>query len=90
MVVRGIYGEGSEALGNVYQVSNQTTLGKSEEDILADLQSITEQIIQKEREARNALLKHSANTLEDRLYRSSRNFIVCPYYDNGRSSEMLI
>lgn len=70
MVVRGIYGEGSEALGNVYQVSNQTTLGKSEEDILADLQSITEQIIQKEREARSALLKHSANTLEDRLYRS--------------------
>ncbi|TQR17265.1 protein arginine kinase [Psychrobacillus soli] len=70
MVVRGIYGEGSEALGNVYQVSNQTTLGKSEEDIIADLQSITEQIIQKEREARDALLKHSANTLEDRLYRS--------------------
>lgn len=70
MVVRGIYGEGSEALGNVYQVSNQTTLGKTEEDILADLQSITEQIIQKEKEARSALLKHSANTLEDRLYRS--------------------
>ncbi len=70
MVVRGIYGEGSEALGNVYQVSNQTTLGKTEEDILADLQSITEQIIQKEREARDTLLKHSPNTLEDRLYRS--------------------
>lgn len=70
MIVRGIYGEGSEALGNVYQVSNQTTLGKSEEDILADLRSIAEQIIQKEREARDALLKHSANTLEDRLYRS--------------------
>ncbi|WP_391210001.1 protein arginine kinase [Psychrobacillus sp. L4] len=70
MVVRGIYGEGSEALGNVYQVSNQTTLGKTEEDILSDLQSITEQIIQKEKEARSALLNHSANTLEDRLYRS--------------------
>ncbi|MEI4771061.1 protein arginine kinase [Psychrobacillus sp. FJAT-51614] len=70
MVVRGIYGEGSEALGNVYQVSNQTTLGKTEEDILADLHSIAEQIIQKEREARNSLLNHSANTLEDRLYRS--------------------
>ena len=67
MVVRGIYGEGSEALGNVYQVSNQITLGKSEEDIFADLQSITEQIIQKEREARSALLKHSANALEDRF-----------------------
>jgi len=70
MVVRGIYGEGSEALGNVYQISNQTTLGKSEEDILTDLQSITEQIIQKEREARNALLNTRPNVLEDRLYRS--------------------
>ncbi|MGE6489614.1 protein arginine kinase [Paenisporosarcina sp. NPDC076898] len=70
MVVRGIYGEGSEALGNVYQVSNQTTLGKSEEDILTDLQSITEQIIRKEREARAALLHTRPNVLEDRLYRS--------------------
>ena len=70
MVVRGIYGEGSEALGNVYQISNQTTLGKSEEDILTDLQSITEQIIQKEREARTALLNTRASVLEDRLYRS--------------------
>ena len=70
MVVRGIYGEGSEALGNVYQISNQTTLGKSEEDILADLQSITQQIIQKERDARKVLLQSRPNVLEDRLYRS--------------------
>ncbi|MFX3674687.1 MAG: protein arginine kinase [Paenisporosarcina sp.] len=70
MVVRGIYGEGSEALGNVYQVSNQTTLGKSEEDILVDLHSITEQIIQKEHEARAVLLNSRAKALEDRLYRS--------------------
>lgn len=70
MVVRGIYGEGSEALGNVYQVSNQTTLGKSEEDILVDLQSVTEHIIQKEHEARAALLHTRPKALEDRFYRS--------------------
>lgn len=70
MVVRGIYGEGSEALGNIYQMSNQTTLGKSEEDILTDLQSVTEQIIKKEREARAALIHTRPNVLEDRLYRS--------------------
>lgn len=40
LVVRGIYGEGSEALGNIFQVSNQMTLGKSEEDIIADLKSV--------------------------------------------------
>lgn len=70
MVVRGIYGEGSEALGNVYQVSNQVTLGKAEFEILQELQGLTKQLIEKEREARNALLEHSRIILEDRLYRS--------------------
>jgi len=40
LVVRGIYGEGSEALGNVFQISNQITLGKSEEDIVEDLRGV--------------------------------------------------
>lgn len=70
MVVRGIYGEGSEALGNVYQVSNQVTLGKAEFEILQELQGLTTQLIEKEREARQALLDHSRILLEDRLYRS--------------------
>ena len=70
MVVRGIYGEGSEALGNVYQISNQMTLGKSEYDILQDLQNMTEQIIHQERLAREAILNNSPLALEDRIYRS--------------------
>lgn len=70
MVVRGIYGEGSEALGNVYQISNQVTLGKAEFEILQELQGLTKQLIEKEREARNALLEHSRILLEDKLFRS--------------------
>ena len=70
MVVRGIYGEGSENLGNIYQVSNQITLGKSEEDILARFQNVVEQIIQKERLAGNNCLTHAPIALEDRLSRS--------------------
>lgn len=70
MVVRGIYGEGSEALGNVYQISNQLTLGKSEAEILQELQNMTEQIIQQERRAREAILNNSPLKLEDRIYRS--------------------
>ncbi len=70
MVVRGIYGEGSEALGNVYQISNQVTLGKSEYEILQDLQNMTEQIIEQERRAREALNANSPLLLEDRVYRS--------------------
>ncbi|RFU68660.1 protein arginine kinase [Peribacillus saganii] len=70
LVVRGIYGEGSEALGNIFQVSNQITLGKPEEDIVEDLTSVVQQIIAQERSAREALVKTSNIQLEDRVYRS--------------------
>ncbi|MFD2681029.1 protein arginine kinase [Bacillus seohaeanensis] len=70
LVVRGIYGEGSEALGNIFQISNQITLGKSEDDIVEDLLSLVEQIITQEQSARDALVKTSNIQLEDRVYRS--------------------
>lgn len=70
LVVRGTYGEGSEALGNIFQISNQITLGKSEKDIVNDLTSVVQQIIAQERSARNALAKTSHIQLEDRIYRS--------------------
>ncbi|MBS4221063.1 protein arginine kinase [Bacillus sp. FJAT-49711] len=70
LVVRGIYGEGSEALGNIFQISNQITLGKSEEDIVGDLTSVVQQIIAQERSAREALVKTSNIQLEDRVFRS--------------------
>ncbi|HEK9103186.1 protein arginine kinase [Bacillus pfraonensis] len=70
LVVRGIYGEGSEALGNIFQVSNQMTLGKSEEDIIADLESVVHQLIQQEKVARELIKKNSSIELEDRVYRS--------------------
>ena len=52
MVVRGSYGEGSEAPGNVYQVSNQMTLGKTEQEIMEDLGNITSRLIAHERKSR--------------------------------------
>ncbi|MCJ7843357.1 protein arginine kinase [Lederbergia sp. NSJ-179] len=70
LVVRGIYGEGTEALGNIFQISNQTTLGKSEEDIVEELISVVHQIIAQERSAREALVKTSNIQLEDRVFRS--------------------
>lgn len=70
LVVRGIYGEGSEALGNVFQISNQITLGKSEKDIIEDLHSVVIQLINHEREARQFLLEQSALQLENRIFRS--------------------
>ncbi|WP_043931609.1 protein arginine kinase [Bacillus sp. EB01] len=70
LVVRGIYGEGSQALGNIFQISNQITLGKSEEDIVEDLISVVSQLIAQERSARDALEKTYNIQLEDRVYRS--------------------
>ncbi|MEW9053423.1 MAG: protein arginine kinase [Neobacillus sp.] len=70
LVVRGIYGEGSEALGNIFQISNQITLGKSEEDICNDLKGVVTQLISQERSSREALHKTSNIQLEDRVFRS--------------------
>lgn len=70
LVVRGIYGEGSEAQGNLYQISNQTTLGSPESEIIKDLSSVVAQLIQHERAAREQLLTNSQNKLEDRIFRS--------------------
>ncbi|MBD7983673.1 protein arginine kinase [Sporosarcina sp. Sa2YVA2] len=70
MVVRGSYGEGSEALGNIYQISNQTTLGKTEKEILADLKNVALRLIAHERRSREVLLAKSKIALENKLFRS--------------------
>jgi protein arginine kinase len=70
LAVRGIYGEGSEALGQLYQVSNQVTLGQSEEEILSNLQGVVRQIIEHEHVARRRLQEVSPIQLEDRVHRS--------------------
>lgn len=70
LAVRGLYGEGSEVLGNIFQVSNQITLGQSEEEIINNLYSVVKQIIEHEKAARNRLLNESAKRVEDRIYRS--------------------
>jgi len=70
LVVRGLYGEGSEATGNLFQVSNQITLGKSEEDIVDNLYGVVMQIIGHERAARQRLLTESRIRILDRVNRS--------------------
>ena len=68
--VRGLYGEGSEALGNIYQISNQRTMGVSEEDTIEQLTKIVEGIIAEERKSRQSLLHNDKEGLEDVLWRS--------------------
>src|SRR5882672_2821463 len=70
LAVRGLYGEGTEALGNLFQVSNQTTLGEKEDDIIARLHKVIEQIIEHEQNARQMLLQKKPNTLWDQIGRA--------------------
>jgi len=68
--VRGLYGEGTEALGNLFQISNQVTMGHTEEDIINSLGSVAGQLIFQEREARKLLLRERREQLQDRVGRS--------------------
>lgn len=71
LAVRGYYGEGSEAAGDLYQVSNQTTLGKSEERLVADLEAeILPAVVRAEREARRRLLETRRRVVEDMIFRA--------------------
>ncbi|MCL2217611.1 MAG: protein arginine kinase [Defluviitaleaceae bacterium] len=70
ITLRGIYGEGTAPMGSIYQISNQNTLGKSEEDIITGLQSVTENVITQEQQALEKLLASRREYLEDRIYRA--------------------
>lgn len=69
LAVRGLYGEGSQALGNIYQISNQVTLGPKEEEIIENLQGVVNQVIDHERDAREFLVKENELELTDKIYR---------------------
>ena len=70
LTIRGLYGEGSEAFGNLYQVSNQVTLGRTEEELAKAIKEVGSQLADMERKARAKLIEKDRLALEDRLMRS--------------------
>src|SRR5580692_1573889 len=71
LAVRGLYGEGTEATGDFYQISNQSTLGKSEEEIIGDFKhTVIPKIIDYEHHARKALLSEHSLALDDKVWRA--------------------
>jgi protein arginine kinase len=70
LTFRGLYGEGSEVVGNFFQVSNQTTLGKTEEDLVDHLDRMVRQVIQHELHARQVLLRDARAVTEDKIWRA--------------------
>ncbi len=70
LAVRGLYGEGSQASGDFFQISNQVTLGRTEEHIIENIASVVPDIVGYEREARHALIRETRSALEARVARS--------------------
>jgi protein arginine kinase len=71
LAVRGLYGEGTEATGDFYQISNQTTLGKTEEEIISDFKhQVIPRIIDYEHHARKTLLNDRTTALDDKVHRA--------------------
>jgi len=70
LAVRGLYGEGSQAMGDFYQISNQVTLGKTEEQILETISEVVPRIIEYERRVRTALVKENREKLHDQVSRA--------------------
>lgn len=70
LAVRGLYGEGSQAMGDFYQISNQITLGRAEIDLVKQVGDVVPTIIDYERKARDFLVRESQETLHDRVSRA--------------------
>ena len=71
LAVRGLFGEGSEAASDLYQISNQVTLGVSEQDIISQFENtVIPEIVDYEHAARKQLLSHKANILDDKISRA--------------------
>jgi protein arginine kinase len=68
--IRGLYGEGTEAMGNIFQISNQVSMGTREEDMIDNLERITTQIVAREESTRKALSAKNKEGLMDKAYRA--------------------
>lgn len=70
LTFRGLYGEGSEVVGNFFQLSNQTTLGKSEVELLDHLGKVVRQVVEYEEQARQVLARNAPAVIEDKVWRA--------------------
>jgi protein arginine kinase len=68
--IRGLYGEGTEAMGNIFQISNQVSMGITEEDSIDNIERITNQLITREDATRKSILTRSKEALVDRVSRA--------------------
>lgn len=89
MVVRGLFGEGSDASGSIFQISNQTTLGESEEEIIKRLGSVLSSIVDHELNAREKLLEADAGKLFDKIGRAYGILQNCHLLNSSEAMNLL-
>ena len=86
---RGFYGEGTHASGNFFQISNQVSLGHSEDEIIQNINGLIRQVIEQEEQARQALLLQNRPMLEDKIFRSSGVLRNAHIISSQETSELL-
>ncbi len=89
IAVRGLYGEGTEIQGSLLQFSNQITMGASENEIIAKLENIVNQIINHEKDAREHLKKNNYDALADKLWRSYGTLKYARSITSAEAKELL-
>ncbi|MGI6330886.1 MAG: protein arginine kinase [Zhaonellaceae bacterium] len=89
LTVRGLYGEGSEAIGDIFQVSNQITLGQTEDEIISNLKAVCNQIIDQEHKTRDKLSKSWGSQLEDRVGRALGILLYCKIISSEEAIKLL-
>lgn len=89
LAVRGLYGEGTEASGHFYQISNQVTLGRTEEEILKNVEQVIPTIVSYEHKARQTLLANDRKRLEDRVWRAYGNLKYAQLLPSDEAMMML-
>lgn len=86
---RGLYGEGTEGKGNLFQVSNQITMGLSEQDIMERLHDIVSEIVAAEREMRRTLMEKDRLMLEDKVFRAEAILRCARLVEIGEAFQLL-
>jgi protein arginine kinase len=89
LATRGLYGEGSQATGNFFQISNQITLGQDEESIIAELEKVIRQMISHEKEARQYLLEKRKAKFEDQIWRALGSLKSSRVISSGEAVQLL-
>ncbi|MFO0842387.1 MAG: protein arginine kinase [Gemmataceae bacterium] len=89
LAVRGLYGEGSRASGHFYQISNQVTLGKSEPQVLSEIQTNILEIVRYERVARQSWLRDNKQGLQDKISRAHGTLCSATMMTSEETMELL-